>query len=537
MSYFCDCPSIKRTGAIGNVAGIWLVAAALFFGIAAPAGAASLTTDDYTVPASDPGIKLFVRNKRPSGMTDYTAERTVLFVHGSTYPAEATFDLALGGYSWMDVIAERGFDVYLLDLRGYGRSSRPEEMDAAPASNQPIVTTDVALRDVATVVADILQRRQIPRLSLIGWSWGTTIAASYAIQNPDKVARLVLYGAQWLGDGNVSGKLGAYRTVDRTQARDQWLVGVSRERQNELIPSGWFDRWADAIIASDPVGAAQDPPVVRAPNGTVLDSQKYWRAGIPFYDPEQIVAPVLLIHGEWDRDTPSSMSRALFRKLKNAAWRRYVVIGEATHMLMLEKNRQQLFEEVQLFLEREETPKPAEILQAASSSTAEIEQATTPQLRGAKEPASSASEKTEDREPPKIAEPAQVVEGDLEESAAQAQRSDQDSSETSVAPPAEPESQAPAELVATLMKRGEEFLAVGDISAARLFYARAADSGSARAMTALGKTYDPEFIDRAKAVGVRPDPAAAADWYRKAMALDGAETAFCTGRLKALGRQ
>jgi pimeloyl-ACP methyl ester carboxylesterase len=537
MSYSRDCPDNIRNGDVRNIVGIWLVAAALLFGIAPPAGAASLTIEDYAVSALDPGIKLFVRNKRPSGMADYTAERTVLFVHGSTYPAEATFDLALGGYSWMDVIAERGFDVYLLDLRGYGRSSRPEEMNAAPASNQPIVTTEVALRDVATVAADILQRRQIPRLSLIGWSWGTTIAASYAIQNPDKVGRLVLYGAQWLGDGNVSGKLGAYRTVDRTQARDQWLAGVSREQQNELIPGGWFDRWADAIFASDPVGAVQDPPVVRAPNGTVLDSQKYWRAGIPFYDPEQIVAPVLLIHGEWDRDTPSSMSRALFRKLKNAAWRRYVMIGEATHMLMLEKNRQQLFEEVQLFLEREETPKPTEILQTASSIAAEIERAKTSQLRGAAEPASSDSEKTADREPPKIAEPAQVAEGEQEESATQAQRSSQDSSEAKAAPPTQPESRAPAELVAALMKRGEEFLALGDISAARLFYARAADSGSAQAMTALGKTYDPEFTDRAKALGVRPDPAAAADWYRKAMALDGAEAAFCIGRLKALGQQ
>jgi TPR repeat protein len=56
-------------------------------------------------------------------------------------------------------------------------------------------------------------------------------------------------------------------------------------------------------------------------------------------------------------------------------------------------------------------------------------------------------------------------------------------------------------------------------------------------MTALGKTYDPEFIDRAKAVGVRPDAAMAADLYRRAMALDHAEAAFCLERLKALGEQ
>ena len=35
------------------------------------------------------------------------------------------------GRSWMDFIARRGFDVYLLDLPGYGRSSRPPAMRAA----------------------------------------------------------------------------------------------------------------------------------------------------------------------------------------------------------------------------------------------------------------------------------------------------------------------------------------------------------------------------------------------------------------------
>ena len=56
-------------------------------------------------------------------MTAFRPERTVLFVHGSTYPASTSFDLKLGDTSWMDYIATRGYDVYLLDLRGYGHSN------------------------------------------------------------------------------------------------------------------------------------------------------------------------------------------------------------------------------------------------------------------------------------------------------------------------------------------------------------------------------------------------------------------------------
>jgi hypothetical protein len=43
--------------------------------------------EEMMVPASDPGIEIYVRNKRPADMNSFRPERTVLFVHGSTYPA------------------------------------------------------------------------------------------------------------------------------------------------------------------------------------------------------------------------------------------------------------------------------------------------------------------------------------------------------------------------------------------------------------------------------------------------------------------
>ena len=104
-------------------------------------------------------------------------------------------------------------------------------------------------------------------------------------------------------------------------------------------------------MASDPVGAAQNPPVVRAPNGVIEDSRNYWSAGKAYYDPAAITVPVLLVHAEWDADTPAYMSQALFPRLTNAPWKRYVVIGEGTHTVVMEKNRMQLFREVQLFLD------------------------------------------------------------------------------------------------------------------------------------------------------------------------------------------
>ena len=68
-------------------------------------------------------------------------------------------------------------------------------------------------------------------------------------------------------------------------------------------------------------------------------------------------------------------------------------------------------------------------------------------------------------------------------------------------------------------------LALGDIVAARLFYQRAADLGSAGGATALGKTYDPRFLASIQATGIAADKKLAAQWYAKGAALGDTEGA------------
>ena len=152
-----------------------------------------LVTEEFRVPADDLGIELYVRNKRPASMSQFPGERVLLFVHGSPYPAETAFDLPLDGMSWMDYIARHGYDVYLVDVRGYGGSTRPPEMDQPADSNPPLVRTEVAVRDVGSAVDFIRKRRGVDRINLLGWSWGTTMMATYTTRNNAKVAKLVLY--------------------------------------------------------------------------------------------------------------------------------------------------------------------------------------------------------------------------------------------------------------------------------------------------------------------------------------------------------
>jgi pimeloyl-ACP methyl ester carboxylesterase len=320
----------------------------------------TIVMEEFTVPAVDPGIELYVRNKHPSGLTHLPAEKILLYVHGATYPAETTFDLRLSGVSWMEYIAQHGYDVYLVDLRGYGRSTRPPEMDQPAVDNEPIVRTETAVKDVSAAVEFILKRRGVSKINLMGWSWGTTIMGWYTAQNNDKVNRLVLYAPQWISTTpsllNAGDKLGAYRTVTLEAAKARWFTGVPEDKKADLIPPGWLQAAVDATFATDPVGAKQTPPVLRAPNGVAQDGREYWSAGKILYDPAGIRVPTFLAHAEWDADLPNYMLYEYFAKLINAPYKRYVQIGEGTHSVIMEKNRMQLFQAVQQFLDERLTP-------------------------------------------------------------------------------------------------------------------------------------------------------------------------------------
>ena len=85
-----------------------------------------------------------------------------------------------------------------------------------------------------------------------------------------------------------------------------------------------------------------------------------------------------------------------------------------------------------------------------------------------------------------------------------------------------------------MVQRGNELIASKDFSAAQHFYKRAADIGLPEAALALARTYDPGELARSGAVGLRPDPEMARNWYEKARALGLTEADAYLGRLSAV---
>jgi pimeloyl-ACP methyl ester carboxylesterase len=322
----------------------------------APLADSELVTEDFMIPAADAGFQLHVRNKRPANLTRFESGNVILFVHGATTPPEAGFDLKLDGVSWMEWMARQGNDVYFISVRGYGKSTRPKEMDQPPMANKPVVRLPNAISDVGSAVDFIRARRNLHTVSLLGHSWGTTIMAAYTAQNNAKVHRVALYAPSWLRTQGLSltdsgGELGAYRVVTEESVRKRRATGQDPAKLADRMPAHWFDAYMDAALASDPWSKTQNPRAFRAPNGVVLDGREYNNVGKPIFNPANIRVPTLLILAEQDADTPLYMAQTLFPLLVNAPSKRLVVIGDGTHVILTEKNRMQLFREIGLFFE------------------------------------------------------------------------------------------------------------------------------------------------------------------------------------------
>ena len=219
----------------------------------------------------------------------------------------------------------------------------PAEMADKPDANPPIVTGQTAVKDIGTAVDFVLQRRNIPRLNLLGWSWGTTLMATYTTQNASKVERLVLYAPSWIRQ-----TASLVRQVRASLALTEWSIAIRRRsagtpacrRTRKPISFPPAGSTPGRMRHSQPIrsGPGWNSPAVRAPNGVVQDNPQLFGASKSYYDPAKITVPTLLVGAEWDRDTPPYMAQTLFPLLVNSPGKRYVALAEGTHTIIMERN-------------------------------------------------------------------------------------------------------------------------------------------------------------------------------------------------------
>lgn len=331
----------------------------------AAAPEAKMVKNDFFIDAVDPGIRLFVREKRVEG-TRATGDNVVLFVHGATFPSTPDFDLQYEDYSWADWMARRGYVVYLFDKRNYGYSTREKAMDEPASANPPVSRSYLVIRDIGAVVDHIRQKEQVPRVTLIGWSWGAMTAGYYASLHSEKLHKLVLYAPLYdnplhtnLGAGSglqdkrvpwqFNSAMGAYRLGTGEANNKRWDGEIPVQDKSQYREQGVQDAFNAAALATDPTSNSRNPPSLRAPNG-VLEDSFYQATGRRMWNAANICVPTLVIAGEDDSWSFPQDREGLMRDLTHAPQKRHVTLPHATHFVLFEKQRFRFFEEIDQFL-------------------------------------------------------------------------------------------------------------------------------------------------------------------------------------------
>ena len=321
---------------------------------------------DYHIDGVDPGVRLFVRQKMADGNTRFTDDNIVLFIHGATAPSVCDFDLGFKDYSWADWMIDKGYVAYLFDKRNYGYSSRETAMNEPPAANKPVSRSYLVIRDIGAVVDHIRKKHGVNKVTLIGWSWGAMTAGYYTSLHGEKVRKLVMFApayafAQHTNLGGGSGLqnkrspygfnygLGAYRLASLAANTARWDGEIPVQDKLQYREAGVAEAFWNACLESDPTSSTRSPPSLRAPNG-VLEDTFMQATGRRIWNASSIYVPTLVIAGEYDTWSFPEDREGLMRDLTNAPAKQSVLIRNATHFVLFEKQRFEFFGEILKFL-------------------------------------------------------------------------------------------------------------------------------------------------------------------------------------------
>lgn len=235
-------------------------------------------------------------------MLNYTRTgrgRALVLIHGFLGSTGYWTPLATG--------LRHAYDIVAVDMPGFGGSAKH---DSPPT-----------LSGHATLVFDVLDALKIERASLLGFSMGGMIAQQAALDRPERIESLVLYGSAAIGD--------------LPNRFESWEASIER------LKSQGVEATADKTAATWFVDGTSDPyyPACReACRGasiaqciTVMKAMQGWRS---LERLQKIKAPTLVIVGDKDRSTRPSESIQLWQALPDAE---LCIVPNSAHGTHMEK--------------------------------------------------------------------------------------------------------------------------------------------------------------------------------------------------------
>ena len=315
-------------------AGLGLIAGGLSAALPAQgAGAAEgeIWSSEYWAKKGD--VPLWMFRKRVGAPKAGEPSKPILFfVHGSSVTSRC-YDLNVPGkgeYSVMNEFARYGFDCWTMDHENYGKSGRT-------SGNSDVKSGAEDLKAAAEVLARETGRQ---KYHFLGESSGALRAGAYAMMAPERIDRLVLAAFTYKGEGSPT-------LAKRAEQLDYYRSHNMRKRDREMILSiatrdkpGTSDQAAVEALAD-----AEMPFGDQIPTGTYLDMT----ANMPIVHPEKVLAPVLLVSGQYDGNATVADLEDFFNRLPNGD-RQLVTLPGAAHSLTLATNRHLFWHVTRSFL-------------------------------------------------------------------------------------------------------------------------------------------------------------------------------------------
>jgi len=248
----------------------------------------------------------------------------IILIHGYTAST----------YVWGGVapkLAGEGFHVIAIDLLGFGYSDKPAWFEYSIASQ-------------ARVLERFMNRLGIGRATLVGSSYGGAVAATVALDYPERVEKLVMVGAVCNDEAVTNGILRLASISVVGEILSPFLIDSRRFLKARMRRT--IAPFNHHLITDERLDAVSRPLRAKDAHNSVLTSARNWSASRIEADAYLINQPTLLIWGENDMVIPIHNAQKLYNSIVHS---RLVVFRNCGHVPQ-EENPERFIELVSSFL-------------------------------------------------------------------------------------------------------------------------------------------------------------------------------------------